>query len=36
VFEADDFAEAFTPGLSEQEERLRARATELNLAATRS
>ena len=36
VFEADDFAEALTPELREQEERLRARATELNLAATRS
>jgi hypothetical protein len=36
VFEAEDFAEALTPELREQEERLRARATELNLAATRS
>ena len=36
VFGAEDFAEVMTPELSEQEERLRARATELNLSATRS
>ena len=36
VFEAEDFAEALTPELREQEDRLRARATELGLAATRS
>ena len=28
VFEADDFGEAFTPELREQEERLRAQAAE--------
>ena len=36
VFGAEDFADVMTPELREQEERLRARATELNLAATRS
>jgi hypothetical protein len=36
VFGAEDFAEVMTPQLSAQEERLRARATELNLSATRS
>lgn len=36
VFGAEDFGDVMTPELREQEERLRARATELNLAATRS
>ena len=36
VFGAEDFAEVMTPQLSAQEERLRARATELSLSATRS
>jgi len=36
VFAAEDFGDVITPELREQEERLRARATELNLAATRS
>jgi hypothetical protein len=36
VFGAEDFGEVLTPELRAQEERLRARATELNLAATRS
>jgi len=36
VFETEDFAEALTPELRAQEQRLRARETELNLAATRS
>jgi hypothetical protein len=36
VFGAEDFGDVMTPELGEQEERLRARATELNLAATHS
>jgi hypothetical protein len=36
VFGAEDFGEVLTPELRAQEERLRERATELNLAATRS
>jgi len=35
VFEADDFGEAFTPELREQEERLRAQAEQLSKAAKR-
>jgi hypothetical protein len=36
VFEADDFGEAFTPELREQEERLRARSAEQQRKATTS
>ena len=36
VFRAEDFSGVMTPELSAQEEHLRARATELNLSATRS
>ena len=35
VFEADDFGEAFTPELREQEERLRAQAEQLSKVAKR-